>query len=420
MASTQFESSIEVSDSRILLRKFGEVFDQFPDFVLDESRGKSFVGFRDGYLHERESYKEELRVESHSILKTTEWDSDWIGNGEILRRIIQTFDLENNNLVGTRRKFGPDSIPHRKMIQAIDDGTNLAIIEQTLFDLFISSKEPEAIFNQLVDLIGKRYSVIAFLFYLKNDRQYLPISTTNFEYAFKTLGCNLTLSHNCSWDNYKSYLGVIGQVKYALEGSMNQNVNLIDAHSFCWLLGYKDRYQEWLKEKALPETQAVFIAFEISPVNSSSNQRRSIPNDTNRDGNVDWDKENKRKRIRGRRAEELVMDFERQRLSDAGQEGLAARVGDYSTKYSKGFDVLSWNVDGTERNIEVKSSSSNGFILTRNELNKSEKNPNYWIYIVNEKKNEVQIKQIKSPSLRDESRFRLEPKDYYVSFSIEE
>lgn len=419
LASAQFESSIEISDFRISLRKFGEVFDQFPDFVLDESGGKNFTGFSDGYLHERESYKGELREDSLAILKTSEWDIGWIGQGLILKRIIQTFELENNNLVGTRRKFGPDSVPHRKMIQALEDGNNLASIEQVLFNLFKSSKEEEDIFNQLVVLIGKQYSVIAFLFYLKNDRQYLPISTTNFEYALKTLGCDLKLSRNCNWNNYKSYLRVIGQVKDALESSMNQNINLIDAHSFCWLLGYKDRYQEWLIEKELPEIRTVFNAFEISPINNSSNQRRSSPNDTNRDGNVDWDRENKRKRIKGRRAEELVMDFERQRLSESGQESLAAKVEDYSTKYSKGFDILSWNVDGTERNIEVKSSSSNGFILTRNELNKSETNPNYWIYIVNEKKNEVQIKQIKTPSLKDEDQFRLEPKDYYVSFSIE-
>jgi hypothetical protein len=420
LASSQFETSIEINDFKISIKRFGEVFDQFPDFIMDESDGQNFTGFGDGYLYEQESYKKDLREHSLSILKTSEWAKDWIGKGYILRRIIQTFELENNNLVGTRRKFGPDSVPHRKMIQALDDGVNLGLLEQTLFNLFKSNDKLEAIFNQLIDLIGKQYSVVAFLFYLKNDREYLPISTTNFEYAFKTLGCPLILSRNCSWNNYKSYLSVIGQVKGLLEISMNQNVNLIDAHSFCWLIGYKDRYQEWLKEKGVSESRIVFDAFEIIPINNPSNQRRSTPNDTNRDGNVDWDKENKRKRIKGRRAEELVMDFERQRLSDAGQEDLAVKVEDYSTKYSKGFDILSWNVDGTERNIEVKSSSSNGFILTRNELNKSETNPNYWIYIVNEKKNEVQIKQIKTPSLKNESKFKLEPKDYYVSFSIED
>jgi len=419
LASSQFETSIEINDFRISFKKFGEVFDQFQNFIMDESGGRNFTGFSDGYIHERESYKEKLRDESLAILNTDDWGKDWIGNGDILRRIIQTLELKNNNLVGTRGKFGPNSVPHRKMIKALDDGINLRLLEQTIFDLFNTNEEVEIIFNQLVDLIGKQYSVIAFLFYLKNDREYLPISTTNFEYAFKTLGCQLTLSRNCNWKNYKSYLSVVGQVKDALESSMNQNINLIDAHSFCWLLGYKNRYQEWLKEKALPESQTIFNAFEIIPINNTTNQRRSTPNDTNRDGDVDWEKENKRKRIKGRRAEEFVMDFERQRLSEAGQEDLAANVEDYSTKYSKGFDILSWNVDGTERNIEVKSSNNNGFILTSNELNKSEKNSNYWIYIVNEKKNEVQIKQIKTPSLKDENQFRLEPKDYYVSFSLE-
>lgn len=418
LASADFETCIQISDFRISLRKFGEVFNDFPAFVLNESGGKSFIGFSDGYLHERESYKEELREESLSILKTSEWDNEWIGNGEILKRIIQTFNLENNNLVGTRREFGPHSVPHRKMIQAIEDGTNLKILEKILFDFFTLSKDPEEIFKTLVELIGKQYSVIAFLFFLKNDRQYLPISTTNFEYAFKTLGCDLALSRKCSWENYKSYLGVISQVKDSLEDRMNQNINLIDAHSFCWLIGYNDRYQEWLKGRLLPETRIVFNAYEIVPVNNSSNQKRSTPNDTNRDGNIDWDKENKRKRMKGRRAEELVMDYERQRLSEAGKKVLSAKVEDYSTKYSKGFDILSWNEDGTERNIEVKSSSYNGFIITRNELYKSETNPNYWVYIVNEKKNEVQIKKIKSPSLKNVGHFRLEPKDYYVTFTI--
>ena len=63
------------------------------------------------------------------------------------------------------------------------------------------------------------------------------------------------------------------------------------------MIGYKNRYQEWLKGKDLPVSKIVFKAFEINPVNNSSNQRRSMPNDVNRDGSIDWEKENKRKRL---------------------------------------------------------------------------------------------------------------------------
>jgi len=164
---------------------------------------------------------------------------------------------------------------------------------------------------------------------------------------------------------------------------------------------------------------AKFNALEVSTVNNNTNRKLSTPNNTINDGNVNWGKENERKRLKGRKAELYVMEFERQFLTDAGCDNLAAMVKDYSKKYSKGFDVLSWNPDGSERNIEVKSSSSNGFIITRNELKQSQLNPNYWIYIVTEMKNEVRIKKLKSPNLRDQERYRLEPKDYYVSFSIE-
>ena len=49
LASTQFEPSIEINDFRISLKKFGEVFDQFPDFIRDESAGENFTGFSNGF-----------------------------------------------------------------------------------------------------------------------------------------------------------------------------------------------------------------------------------------------------------------------------------------------------------------------------------------------------------------------------------
>ena len=214
-------------------------------------------------------------------------------------------------------------------------------------------------------------------------------------------------------------MNVIRQVKNYLEDNLGEHINFIDAHSFLWLIGYQNRLRKWINQQGLPKPEMVFNAFDVYPINNSNNQRRTIPNESVRDSNIDWDKENRKKRIKGRRAEELVMEYERRRLVDLDKSYLAEKIEDYSTRYSKGFDVLSFNEDGTPRNIEVKASGSNGFIITRNELTKSENNPNYWIYILNEMKKEVQIKKIKAPSLRNQSQFKLEPKDYYVSFSIE-
>ena len=82
-----------------------------------------------------------------------------------------------------------------------------------------------------------------------------------------------------------------------------------------------------------------------------------------------------------------------------------------------GFDILSYNNDGSYRKIEVKATDSNSFIITANELKMSQQD-SYWIYLVSEKNNEVSIRTLKRPDLNDTDKFTLSPKNYYVSFSI--
>ena len=403
----------------ISLIRFDETYNHFLEFLKEESGDKEFIGFNEVDMYKSEAYKNEIREKSLALLNTEEWNSKMIGSGEIAKLVVSTLELTGNNLVDTKNKYGPDSLAHRKILDAIVDGTNLVEIEQVFFDLYKTKIDEQDIISRLIDLIGKKYSLMAFLFFLKNDRKYLPISTKNFEFAFNEIGCDLKLSRKCSWENYEAYLNVIRQVKTILEDKLDEPINFIDAHSFLWLIGYNNRLRKWIDHKGLTKLALVFNAFEINPVNPSSNRLPTTPNDSIWEIDTDWDKENRKKRIKGRRAEELVLDYERRRLIELDRLDLAEKIDDYSAKYGKGFDILSWNEDGTPRNIEVKASSSNGFIITRNELNKSESDKHYWIYIVNEMKNEVQIKKIKAPLLHNNAQFRLEPKDFYVSFSID-
>lgn len=80
----------------------------------------------------------------------------------------------------------------------------------------------------------------------------------------------------------------------------------------------------------------------------------------------------------GNAGELFVINFERARLIHAGRNALAARIehtsntrGDY-----EGYDVLSFEVDGAPRLIEVKTTkygSETPFFVTRNELATSER-----------------------------------------------
>jgi hypothetical protein len=85
-----------------------------------------------------------------------------------------------------------------------------------------------------------------------------------------------------------------------------------------------------------------------------------------------------RNRSLGDAGETFVINFEQARLIHAGRAALAARIehtakvrGDY-----EGYDVLSFEVDGSPRLIEVKTTKYGGetpFFVTRNELATSER-----------------------------------------------
>ena len=126
---------------------------------------------------------------------------------------------------------------------------------------------------------------------------------------------------------------------------------------------------------------------------------------------------NKKNRLKGIKAEEHVEQYERERLRKEGCPELAEKVENYSNKLGQGFDILSYNNDGSYRKIEVKATDSNSFIITANELKMSQQD-SYWIYLVSEKNNEVSIRTLKRPDLNDTDKFTLSPKNYYVSFSI--
>jgi hypothetical protein len=79
----------------------------------------------------------------------------------------------------------------------------------------------------------------------------------------------------------------------------------------------------------------------------------------------------------GRAGEELVMQFEHQRLWTAGKRTLAERIEHVSATRGDGlgYDIQSFEVDGSERLIEVKTTRFGPltpFFASRNEVNVSE------------------------------------------------
>lgn len=101
----------------------------------------------------------------------------------------------------------------------------------------------------------------------------------------------------------------------------------------------------------------------------------------------DYDAQRKRLKRIGDRGEAIVFALEVARLKTAGKKGLSARVKHVSQETDRaGYDILSFDDDGTPRQIEVKATSfpdlSHGFYLSANELEASQQLPNYHLYLV--------------------------------------
>lgn len=95
-----------------------------------------------------------------------------------------------------------------------------------------------------------------------------------------------------------------------------------------------------------------------------------------------------RNRALGEKGEEWLVEVERQRLKDEGRPDLALKVLHTSKDEGDGagYDIASWNADGSPRLIEVKTTNGPAetpFYVTANEVRVSvEMAPHYWLYRV--------------------------------------
>jgi hypothetical protein len=112
-----------------------------------------------------------------------------------------------------------------------------------------------------------------------------------------------------------------------------------------------------------------------SPATKSS--KRSKPN---------YEKQARKLKLYGDRGEEIVLKMEEERWEKikGASKKRVKRVSLESDDY--GYDILSYEADGTEKYIEVKATTAKlgpaNFFLSRNELRMAKEHDNYYIYMV--------------------------------------
>ena len=139
-------------------------------------------------------------------------------------------------------------------------------------------------------------------------------------------------------------------------------------------------------------------------------------------GKTDFAKHQEKTKRIGDRGEALVLALEQQRLVKAGFPKLAAKITHVSQDNDNaGYDILSFDADGTERPIEVKATTSSslerGFYISSNEVEHAAALPNYHIYFVfSAMSKKPRIYPLKEPLLTGPG-FQLRPVAYHATLT---
>lgn len=205
---------------------------QFLAFVYSQDSGRkfSFVD-KNTFLGRTENYKSETAERARNELKYEDWQESMIGSGEILACCRKAMTCAGN-LVYINQQYTFGNITNREH-QAYNPNA-----ERVLYDIYKAVDE-KAAFTQALNVFGRHYDLIAYLFFIKDSTRFLPVSPRGFEAGLASIGVEFKLSHMCSWENYIGFIDIVRSVQRIMQDILpDVDVRLIDAHSFLWVISY--------------------------------------------------------------------------------------------------------------------------------------------------------------------------------------
>lgn len=135
----------------------------------------------------------------------------------------------------------------------------------------------------------------------------------------------------------------------------------------------------------------------------------------NKETKVDYSNRSRKFKRIGDRGEQIVLRAEKQFLKKNGRKDLAKLVDQISERDdSAGYDIKSYELNGTEKLIEVKSTlqkiGNSNIFLSANELQVAENKENYYFYIIYEVgSKKPKIWKVKSSDFLNDSNIVKEP-----------
>ncbi len=92
---------------------------------------------------------------------------------------------------------------------------------------------------------GYKFGLLSYFFFVKDSREYLPVSPENFDRIFGRFGRGYIdcpkLTANGTWKTYSMFLQCISDIKEQLaQRYPDEDVSLLDVHSMLWIMGEKE------------------------------------------------------------------------------------------------------------------------------------------------------------------------------------
>lgn len=210
------------------------IMDEYMLFLEEQNREENCRLLSNIY----EDYKRQVAEKAANILDQENWDENEIGTGTIGQRVIKAVQ-RNNNLIGQYQNSGFANKVREDPVAT----------ERVLFDLYHNHKEKDS-FETICKLFGRKYDLVAYLYFIIDPKKYLPIRSAIFNDIFIKLGIELRTLNRCSWENYQDYLSTITNVRDAMrEHFQSEEIDLLDAHAFLWTFNRNVLGKEQEKEE---------------------------------------------------------------------------------------------------------------------------------------------------------------------------
>jgi hypothetical protein len=236
----------------------------------------------------------------------------------------------------------------------------------------------------------------------------------NFDWKFKQRPSG-------SWERYFNQYGMNVITKYDFENLFGD----LQCVPFQMLSSLTESQKEDEEEQEVIPT-ALNLDFLISVTNDQgatvSKGKKSKRNNIVNVKKADFNKQHEENLKLGKFGELQIVQFEIQNLIKNNRQDLAKQVEHSSDIHGDGlgYDIKSFEIDGTDKFIEVKTTRKNdvdGFYMSSNEINVSkEKSQNYFIYrLYNVSEKEGKADLYVYAGACNEEKFKLTPITYRVS-----